>query len=641
MAAQPRKDLKAVPSVRDAAASAKQTTPQSAPDGASLDTFNAIAGAAPAGAAGEATTVKAAAADARNIFMPPDERLVDDRDLTPPADEVPAPPAATARLGIAEATGAAAAAEEVQRAAEARQEPALSQFPRSSEAGNDSDSSAPEISATSATSAASAAGAVREAARQRLDPAISRDFTADQPGVTTEAPAAYADRLGISAGEMLERLNPDIVGRDAGIGEEQDVPAAFQNSGRDTLAARVDAVFDLGDDTGASAGTAGGVVYAGSAGGAFGRMGTPEDLGVTGDLGAKGDLGGSSGGGTEFFNVSLPGRGAASSSASELGILQGLLESVDTDTGVSVAQESGGVELLRQAIRDVQGETAPDPNAGKATDVDVVSKGQAGLPGRGAWYWDNESGEMRTADQVTESAKAAAAGDMTNTRAFNKSDADKVEGGTTKSGFNLFSSIGEALASFSEEGRFASEMEKKAATAQEEAAARDAAKQGGTAPSASQPVDPEGGDVAVTPGYLAWRAAARERLHIGQGGPGDIDPSDEGTDSVPSVGPDPGAQVFLQAGLQQKAMRDFLFGQPAGPEDAAGGRGSMDFGRLPGDMGNIDYGPDSTGAWTGDGRTESEADALNSLGGSGLSISDLHNTSDDSSDDQEDSDDAS
>jgi hypothetical protein len=136
---------------------------------------------------------------------------------------------------------------------------------------------------------------------------------------------------------------------------------------------------------------------------------------------------------------------------------------------------------------------------------------------------------------------------------------------------------------------------------------------------------------------MAVRAAARERLGLGSPGSGDIDPTDDGNESVPSAGPEPGAGVFLQVGLANKATGEFLFGQPAGPESAASGGGSIDFGRLPGDMGNIDYGPDSTGGWSGNTMTENEADALGSFGGSGLSISDA-NRNDDEDEDTDDDD---
>lgn len=606
MAAQPRKDLKAVPSVRDAAAAAKHASPQPAPDGASLDTFNAVAGAVPAGAAGEATSVKAAAADARNLFTPVIDRQSGLEDtLPPPAGEVPEPPAATARLGIAEATGAAAAAEEVQQAAEARQEPALSQFPRSGEPGSDSNSSATEISATSATSAASAAGAVREAARQRLDPAIGRDFTADQPGVTTEAPAAYADRLGISAGEMLERLNPDIVGRDAGIGEQQDLPAAFQNSGRDALEAQADAAFNLGGDTGATGRTTG-------------RMGTPEDLGVTGDFGTKAGLGaGNSGAGMDLFDVSLPNRGV-SGAANDLGLMQGMLPGTGAAVGRIPSVAAGETELDGEPVTEIDGDPAD-------TVEDAPDTGDTEMAAHEDGGWVDHAANF-----------AAAANALTRTFKISYNATRGAIEVAKKFGVDVDEAVTELAVGFTENGQYAAEQETIADAVQGQAAANDARKAG--VPPPSNPGREGSGIIAPpTAAEMAWRAAARERLGLGSPGSGDVDPTDEGTDSVPSVGPDPGAQVFLQAGLQQKAMREFLFGQPAGPEGAAGGRGSIDFGNLPGDMGNIDYGPDSTGAWTGDGRTESEADALNSLGGSGLSISDLHN----SSDDQDDSDDAS
>ncbi|KAA0231811.1 hypothetical protein EDM76_10640, partial [bacterium] len=136
-------------------------------------------------------------------------------------------------------------------------------------------------------------------------------------------------------------------------------------------------------------------------------------------------------------------------------------------------------------------------------------------------------------------------------------------------------------------------------------------------PGPGQPQDPgrEGSGVfgRPTPEYMAWRAAARARLGLGESGSGDVDPSEGGAAEDVPGGPAP---TPLEAGQFQKALRDFLIGQPSGV--AAIGGGSIDLGRLPGDSGDIDPGEDDTGAWTSDTRTENESEALDSLGGSGL-----------------------
>jgi hypothetical protein len=88
-------------------------------------------------------------------------------------------------------------------------------------------------------------------------------------------------------------------------------------------------------------------------------------------------------------------------------------------------------------------------------------------------------------------------------------------------------------------------------------------------------------------------------------------------------------------GMAPKVAREFLVGQPG--EGIVRGGGSIDLGRLPGDMGDIDFGPDSTGQWSGNTVTEDEGDALASLGGSGLGIADARRDDEEEEDEEEDS----
>ncbi len=603
MAAQPRKDLKPAAPVKDAAQAVKQAASERI-DGASLDTFNSLPAAAPAGAAADAVRVRAASAEATKGMAGLEPPAQGERHQPPAAGErfTPAP---TASLGIAQPEGAAAEAKHVQEAARARLEPALGQFHRGGEPGTGSGTSA---AASSVSGAASAAEVAREAVRARLEPAVSHDLTEEQPGVTEEAPTTYADRMGVDLGEMLERLNPDVVGREAGIGEGQDAPTALRDSGRDALEAQADAAFDQGGDTGAQGRTPG-------------RMGTPADLGVTGDFGTKAGLGsGSSGAGMDLFDVSLPGRGV-SGAANDLGLMQGMLPGSGAAVGRIPSVAEGETEPDGEPVTEVDGEPA-----------DTVED----VPGPD----DTEMAAHEDGQWIDHAANFAAAANAL-TRTF------KVSYNATRGAIEVAKNFGvdvdeavtELAVSLTENGQYAAEQETIAAAVQQQAAANDARKAG--VPPPSNP-GREGSGIIGTPtaAEMAWRAAARERLGLGSPGSGDVDPADDGNESVPTVGPEPGAQAFLQAGLANRATGEFLFGQPSGPEAGVRGSGSVGFGNLPGDMGNIDYGPDSTGAWTGNTRTESEADALGSFGGSGLSIADAHR-SDDDEDDQDDSDDNS
>jgi hypothetical protein len=82
-----------------------------------------------------------------------------------------------------------------------------------------------------------------------------------------------------------------------------------------------------------------------------------------------------------------------------------------------------------------------------------------------------------------------------------------------------------------------------------------------------------------------------------------------------------------------------MVGQPAG--DGEGGHGGAvgSLHNLPGDRGDVDFGPDSNGAFTSNPLTEEPGDALDSLGGSGLSVTDARRDDDDDEDDDEDTDD--
>ncbi len=478
--------------------------------------------------------------------------------------------------------------------------------------------------------AGGAAAAVKGAVEQRLSDAKTGPSEEDHSG-TIEASTEISDRLNESLADMLDRAaGDDVLGLGSGAGEQADGTEASRDSGKGGLQRLVDETFRAEETAG---------------GGGFGQMGTPEDLGVTGAIGAKGDLGGGSGTGLDVFNVNLSTLGA-SGVANDLAVMQGIASGSDPDPGAGPSAEShpGGAARTVNDVAVITGETVIAGAAvgggigaaGGAIETGVLIASMVGAPvgatigvalagAGGVGYVAGAIVEAQTseqADRLIEKAVSATEDSKEETEA--KAEKARQEAAERRRQ--------------REEAEAKKKQEEEAKKKQEEELP-DGDKDGAgseSTPTTGQTVDPETmGHPELTPEYMAWRAAARERLGLGHGGSGDIDPADNG--EAVAGGP---PLTVAEAGLQQKAVREFLVGQPAGPAAGAHGGGSIDSGRLPGDMGNIDFGPDSTGAWTGNTQTESESEALDSLGGSGLTIEDAHRN-DDEEDEEEDSDDAS
>ncbi len=529
MANQPRKDSKSTQVQEQAAAAARG--PVAPADGASLDTFKASAAIPAVGSAqAAATTAKAT--------VPLQEPATGDK----PGNSAPQPPGATAPLA---ATAAATAA-------------------------------------TAANPVAAGADEARKAASDRFEPVVVRDTGGDQ-GPANEPSAEVAKHTDFDEG-VVTRLTGAA---DAGLvdrNSEQDSGLTpFLNSGRAELVSQANDVFALEEVDGVGT-SPGGVVSNAGAGGTFGQVGSPADLGV----GGPGD---STSIGMDVFDTSIP-TGGVSGAADDLAVMQGI-----------VPQQGA------------------DPNA-----TPSVADGKDVAIGLGLGVMPLEIGLGALAATSVASAVAIGAG----------GGLAMVALAGEAMGFNDAAATW-AAENLTEEGRMAKEQEALAAKAQAEAAARDAkkaAEANASQPGKSDPgADPDIVGGRPTSEYMAWRAAARERLHIDSPLPGEgaTDPGREGTEQAPS-GPPVG---HVEAGIAARNAREFLVGQPG--EGVVRGSGTIDLGRLPGDMGNIDYGPDSTGAWSGNTRTEDEGDALDSLTGPGLSISDLNNNDDEEDDESDDS----
>lgn len=484
------------------------------------------------------------------------------------------------------------------------------------------------FNAPAAGPAAGAAAAVKGAVEQRLSDAKTGPSEEDHSG-TIEASTEISDRLNESLADMLDRAaGDDVLGLGSSAGEQEDGSDASRDSGKGNLQGLVDEAF-------AAEATGGGA-------GGLGRIGTPEDLGVTGAIGAKGDLGGGSGTGLDVFNVNLSTLGA-SGVANDLAVMQGVASGSDPDPGAgpSVADdESGGVALLKQAIQEANAEAAArssESTGSGSTGSTAPSTTPAGSTPKG----DGNSGQgsSQSGEQPSTVTRAL---EWLSQAIYDRPLMGEAGGGGTGGQGNVNTAeqmklVDDGLGAKPEDSTTIGQALKGQGVNNLETAVSQALGSGKKGPGKTQDPGAEGSDVKglPTPEYLAWRAAARERLGLGHGGSGDIDPADNG-----EAGPGGPPLTVAEAGLQQKAVREFLTGQPAGPAAGTHGGGSIDSGRLPGDMGNIDFGPDSTGAWTGNTQTESESEALDSLGGSGLTIEDAHRN-DDEEDEEEDSDDAS
>lgn len=484
------------------------------------------------------------------------------------------------------------------------------------------------FNAPAAGPAAGAAAAVKGAVEQRLSDAKTGPSEEDHSG-TIEASTEISDRLNESLADMLDRAaGDDVLGLGSSAGEQEDGSDASRDSGKGNLQGLVDEAF-------AAEATGGGA-------GGLGRIGTPEDLGVTGAIGAKGDLGGGSGTGLDVFNVNLSTLGA-SGVANDLAVMQGVASGSDPDPGAgpSVADdESGGVALLKQAIQEANAEAAArssESTGSGSTGSTAPSTTPAGSTPKG----DGNSGQgsSQSGEQPSTVTRAL---EWLSQAIYDRPLMGEAGGGGTGGQGNVNTAeqmklVDDGLGAKPEDSTTIGQALKGQGVNNLETAVSQALGSGKKGPGKTQDPGAEGSDVKglPTPEYLAWRAAARERLGLGHGGSGDIDPADNG-----EAGPGGPPLTVAEAGLQQKAVREFLVGQPAGPAAGTHGGGSIDSGRLPGDMGNIDFGPDSTGAWTGNTQTESESEALDSLGGSGLTIEDAHRN-DDEEDEEEDSDDAS
>ncbi|MCL4232705.1 MAG: hypothetical protein KJ053_14100 [Dehalococcoidia bacterium] len=498
----------------------------------------------------------------------------------------------------------------------------------------------PPAAGTAARTAATARGAVG----QRVEKAIPGPDKEEHP-VTTEASTEISDRLDEGLGDMLDRAGREVLGKDTGAGEQEDGTGASRDSGKGGLQRTVDEAFPTGDEGSESSGAGrAGIGASASDRSGLARMGTPEDLGVTGDVGAKGDLGRGSGAGLDVFNVDLSGlRGstAASGDSDELGLLQGIVPETGDGSGgkPSVAIES--VDSVDEFVEGIgKAAAAGAAIAGAAGATGAAGAAAVGAVGAGAYEATRAvddstgfgQGVVEGIARVVEDAKADEMRAALANRA--RVEAEKAREQAQR---DLDDSIDRVIG-------LQHQVDENLKQGQTPVDADTTRASDGVEikvdPGPGQPQDPgrEGSGVfgRPTPEYMAWRAAARARLGLGESGSGDVDPSEGGAAEDVPGGPAP---TPLEAGQFQKALRDFLIGQPSGV--AAIGGGSIDLGRLPGDSGDIDPGEDDTGAWTSDTRTENESEALDSLGGSGLTIGDAHRKDEDDEEDEDDHDDES
>nr|WP_297804961.1 hypothetical protein [Tepidiforma sp.] len=555
-----------------------------------------------------------------------------------------------------------------------------------------------------APSPAEAAGAdVKDALRRNSEPAINgpaaRAADGNTPGsgsasglssIAAAAPAAPVPDLERTAGSLRDALDRAEASAGSNIAEPA-VPGAFQDIARPSLD---DLQAKTGEAAGGMPGTDDRYGMPGTESPSFGDALRAPGLNLIGgavadldaaiaDTGAGSGLPGrgsrghgneayrgmaesamgamTGGTGSDPFAVSS-GRGAMSGSG-ELGLMQAALDSMGSGTtGVSPAEGEGDARPL-PAPGDPY-DTIPD---GEPVDTILDGEPVSGKPqppeanitrwtvtrGGGIVVSGGEDGERNGWDAVGDIGAAASrlvvspVGQVAGAFFYGWRLGRAIDNAT-----GVGDKAATAAAGLTEEGRFAAEMERKAAEAERAARERDAAKQsagqpsaGDTpkAPSASQPPH---GTPPDNPALRAWiyehHKDQIDAMRAGRYG-WDVDPADDASDVPPA-----GNLSLAETAALQRGMTNFLIGNPGDPGVRGGtGSGNVGFGILPGDRGNIDYGPDAAGQWTGSARTEDPASALSGFGGSGLAIADAHGTADaaqpgssSASDDDSDSDDA-
>lgn len=537
------------------------------------------------------------------------------------------------------------------------------------------------------TPAETAAAEARDALLRNSDPAISgpaargagrsapgSDGSSGNAAVRGVAPAASAAAavpdISNRTGNLRDALDRSDASSEASAAERA-VPGALQDIARPSLD---DLQARAGEAAGGMPGTDGRYGMPGAETSSFGDALRAPGLNLIG--GAVADLdaaiagtapgtglpaGGSPGDGNEAYQGMVEsalsaitggagsdpfavtsGRGAMSGSG-ELGLMQAALDSLGNGTtGVSAAE--GEDEPRPLPAPGEYDDTIPDgepvdtildgePVSGKPQPPEVniirwtVARGGE-IVGRGGG--DGEGDGWDAAGSIGAAASRlipGPVGQVAGAFFYGWSVGRAIDNAT-----GVGDKAATAAAGLTEEGRFAAEMERRAAEAERAARERDAAKQSAAqanagdapkAPSASQPID----ETPDNPALRAWiyehHKDQIDAMRAGRHG-WDVDPADGASDAPPA-----GNLSLAETAALQRGMTNFLIGNPGDPGVRGGtGSGSVSFGVLPGDRGNIDYGPDAAGQWTGSARTEDPADALSGFGGSGLSITDAHGTAD-------------
>ncbi|MBE7519024.1 MAG: hypothetical protein HS107_07220 [Thermoflexaceae bacterium] len=484
-----------------------------------------------------------------------------------------------------------------------RPEPKLTPPPagQQDDGGKGDAAATPVAAAKPAVAAAARAG---EATKNREEPAFQGDRYDPTDGPKTPG-TDPGDRIPAGITGLTGAADKGVPTRTGSSDDGAESSAPFIDSGRAALEAQVDAV--LGSGEAAASAPSGATVGSTGTGTSLGPKGTPADLGMTGDPGGQG---GQTSIGMDVFDTALPARGVATASG-ELGILQGMLP-IDGAGENAAPSVAAGETKVTQIDTELDGAPVGDDEA-KVDQKPVKSQEEESIIIEGL---------REVAEAVEEAAPYIAAGI-----------------GVAAIGAALIMAPPVGLAG---------------AAAAAALMVTPPASEGTPAgsPGAAQPVDPEtAGHPELTAGYMAFRAAGRERLGLGTplDGEGDTDPAREGTDTgasggeptdTVSSGGGSSSNMNMTIGMMETAWRQFLVGQPVEGQ-TRGGQFDPTGGTLPGDMGNIDFGPDSTGQHTSDTHTEEPEDALNSLGGSGLSIEDFgqgKSSGDDSESDEESSD---
>ncbi len=462
-------------------------------------------------------------------------------------------------------------------------------------------------------------------------------------------------------------------------GEAQQSPFEFSNPAIDRLRDNLTSSLGVDEEPAQGFGTAAGKHAPGISGG---RDGTASDSGARGRGGAANGSDGRGGGGGGAYNP-FTGEGIGTDAYAEAGA-PGMPDMHDPRAGRGFGSDGQLAALTGMLASQGRHSTTPSvaDGPGDTTDVDgeAITRIDSvdvtdDIVSDSPVNHDGDTEPSGPPEDMTDEATGAVVGAVIGAlgpvgQVLNAGYRGYLAGQAANealTNLGVTDAVVDAAVAKTDGGQYAAEQDKKAAEAQAAAQAREKAAADKKAADDKSAADKKAADdkAAADKKDADDKAAGDEKAADEKTTPGAKDQLPPGSDDL--GGPPTAEEMAFRSYLRNAAHyhgspghnegvttptnepidtghaapvdKVGMLGQPVRDgEGSTGQRGPGNLGRRPGDTGNIDNGPDDTGAFVSNPRTEEPGDALGSLGGSGLSIADARRNSDDDDDDKDDDD---